>query len=62
MEAFHQTTDPQMHHRVVLSLPTSRAAYPPHLHSLLERTLASAQAHPDERIRDWATAVAHQEV
>ncbi|QQM47226.1 hypothetical protein JEQ17_42830 [Streptomyces liliifuscus] len=56
MRVFAEATDLRMSHRVLLDLPTSRAAYPPRLHNLLESTLASAQAHPDQRIRRWAAA------
>ncbi|WAU82572.1 hypothetical protein O1Q96_24210 [Streptomyces sp. Qhu-G9] len=62
MQVFAETTDLRMRHRVLLSLPTSRAAYPPHLHELLESTLASARAHPDQRIRRWAAAADHDAV
>ncbi|MFD0434832.1 hypothetical protein [Streptomyces chartreusis] len=46
MRVFAEATDPRMRDRVLLGLPTSRAAYPPRLHDLLESTLASAQAIP----------------
>ncbi|MEU9658968.1 hypothetical protein [Streptomyces chartreusis] len=52
-------TDLRMRHRVLLGLPTSRAAYPPRLHDLLESTLASARTHPDQHIRRWAAAAGH---
>ncbi|MFG2834257.1 hypothetical protein ACGFZH_03960 [Streptomyces zaomyceticus] len=56
MQVFSEATDLQMRHRVLLSLPTSPAAYPPSLHELLESTLASARVHPDPHIRRWAAA------
>ncbi|MFB8406321.1 hypothetical protein [Streptomyces sp. NPDC055912] len=56
MRVFSEVTDLQMRHRVLLSLPTSRAAYPPSLHELLESTIASARVHPDPHIRRWAAA------
>lgn len=62
MRVFAEATDLRMRHRVLLSLPTSRAAYPPHLHKQLEDTLASAQAHPDQHIRSWAAAAGHDAV
>ena len=60
MRVFAEATDLRMRHRVLLGLPTSRAAYPPRLHDLLESTLASAQIHPDPHIRRWAAAVDHE--
>ncbi|WP_406531185.1 hypothetical protein [Streptomyces sp. I8-5] len=62
MQVFAEATNLQMHHRVLLDLPTSRAAYPPPLHKLLESTLASARAHPDPYIRRWAAAADHEGV
>lgn len=62
MRVFAETTDLQMRHRVLLDLPTSRAAYPPSLHKLLESTLASARVHPDLHIRRWAAAADHEGV
>ncbi|MFI2317635.1 hypothetical protein [Streptomyces sp. CB00072] len=59
MQVFAEATDPQMRHRVLLDPPTSRAAYPPPLHELLESTFASARAHPDPYIRRWAAAADH---
>ncbi|MFG3492826.1 hypothetical protein ACIQ9R_05705 [Streptomyces sp. NPDC094447] len=56
MRAFAEATDLKMRHRVLLSLPTSRAAYPLPLHELLESTLASARLHPAPHIRRWAAA------
>ncbi|MEU6210845.1 hypothetical protein ABZ891_13120 [Streptomyces sp. NPDC047023] len=56
MRVFSEAKDLQMRHRVLLGLPTSRAAYPPSLHELLESTVASARAHPDPHIRRWAAA------
>ncbi|MGW3927544.1 hypothetical protein ACWECC_05515 [Streptomyces microflavus] len=56
LRVFAETTDLQMRHRVLLDLPTARAAYPPPLHKLLESTLESARAHPDPRIRRWGAA------
>ncbi|MFJ7587591.1 hypothetical protein ACIQZO_09405 [Streptomyces sp. NPDC097617] len=56
MRVFAETTDLRMSQRVLLNLPTSRAAYPPHLRTLLEGTCASARVHPDEHIRRWAAA------
>ncbi|MFE1443577.1 hypothetical protein [Streptomyces sp. NPDC058739] len=57
LRVFAESTDLQMRHRLLLNLPTSRTAYPPSLHKLLESTLASAQAHPDPHIRHWAAHV-----
>ncbi|WP_245237403.1 hypothetical protein RFN58_00360 [Streptomyces iakyrus] len=57
-----EATDLRMRHRVLLDLPTSRAAYPSDLHQLLESTLASARVHPDPHIRRWATAADHKGV
>jgi hypothetical protein len=54
MRVFARSTDPQTHHRVLLNLPTSHAAYPEHLHELLGHTIASARAHPGVHIRRWA--------
>lgn len=54
MLIFAETSDPQMHHRVLLDLPTSRDDYPKELHSLFETTLAIARAHPERPIRSWA--------
>ncbi|WP_329552928.1 hypothetical protein [Streptomyces sp. NBC_00696] len=62
MRVFAAATDLPMCHRVLLGLPTSRAAYPPRLHTLLESTLASAQTHPDRHIRRWAAAADHDAV
>ncbi|WP_432086309.1 hypothetical protein [Streptomyces sp. bgisy095] len=62
MRVFAEFTDLQMRHRVLLNLPTSRAAYPPPLHKLLESTLASARAHPDPYLRRWAAAADHEGV
>lgn len=59
MQVFAEATDPQMRHRVLLDPPTSRAAYPPPLHELLESTFASARAHPDPYLRRWAAAADH---
>ncbi|MEU9318456.1 hypothetical protein [Streptomyces sp. NPDC048295] len=59
MQVFAEATDLRMRHRVLLGLPTSHAAYPPRLHELLESTLASARAHPDQHIRRWAAAAEH---
>lgn len=56
MRVFAEATGLQMRHRVLLGLPTSRAAYPPYLHKVLENTLASARVHPDLHIRRWAAA------
>jgi hypothetical protein len=56
MQVFAEATDLRMCHRILLNLPTSREAYPPRLHDLLESTLATARAHPDEHIRGWAAA------
>lgn len=61
MRVFAEATDLRICHRVLLDLPTSRAAYPPPLHKLFESTLASARAHPDPYIRHWATAADHEE-
>ncbi|MFK0239196.1 hypothetical protein [Streptomyces vinaceus] len=57
-----EVTDLRMRHRVLLGLPTSRAAYPPHLHELLESTFTSAGVHPDPHIRRWAAAADREEV
>ena len=62
MRVFAGATDLRMRHRVLLDLPTSRAAYPPRLHKLLESTLASARAHSDPYIRRWAAAADHDAV
>lgn len=62
MRVFVEATDPRMRHRVLRGLPTSREAYPPRLHKLLESTLASAQADPDQHIRRWAAAADHDAV
>ncbi|MFB6630967.1 hypothetical protein ACFCWY_13795 [Streptomyces sp. NPDC056362] len=62
LRVFAEATDLQMRHRVLLDLPTSRAAYPPSLHELLESTLASARVHPDPHIRRWAAAADHKGV
>lgn len=62
LRVFAEDTDLRMRHRVLLGLPISRAAYPPRLHKLLESTLASARAHPDQHIRRWAAAAAHDTV
>ncbi|MES5820773.1 hypothetical protein [Streptomyces sp. RG80] len=59
MRVFAEATDLRMRHRVLLDLPTSRAAYPPHLHQLFASTLATAQAHPDQHIRRWAASAEH---
>ncbi|MFB7578894.1 hypothetical protein [Streptomyces hydrogenans] len=56
LRVFAEATDLRMRHRVLLDLPTSRTAYPPPLHKLLESTLASALVHPDPHIRRWAAA------
>ena len=60
LRVFADATDRQMRRRVLLGLPTSRAAYPPPLHELLESTLASARVHPDPHIRRWAAAADHE--
>ncbi|MEU7556006.1 hypothetical protein AB0B01_27370 [Streptomyces sp. NPDC044571] len=57
LHLYAQTADPQMHHRIVLNLPTSPEAYPPHLHELLEGTVAAAGTHPSRHIRAWAVEV-----
>ncbi|MGW5346297.1 hypothetical protein [Streptomyces sp. HUAS TT3] len=62
LRVFAESTDLRMRHRVLLDLPTSRAAYPPSLHELLESTLASARVHPDPHIRRWAAAADHKGV
>ncbi|MFF8513057.1 hypothetical protein ACF064_33830 [Streptomyces sp. NPDC015492] len=62
LRVFAEAADLKMRHRVLLDLPTSRAAYPPSLHELLESTLASARIHPDPRIRRWAAAADHKGV
>ena len=62
MRVFAEATDLRMRHRVLLGLPTSRAAYPSRLRELLETTLASAQARPDQHIRRWAAAAGHDAV
>ncbi|MFE5621146.1 hypothetical protein ACFQ8S_03700 [Streptomyces virginiae] len=62
LRVFAEAIDLPMRHRVLLDLPTSRAAYPPHLHELLETTVASARVHPDPHIRRWATAADHKGV
>ncbi|MFJ8164126.1 hypothetical protein ACIRBY_24795 [Streptomyces sp. NPDC096136] len=49
LRVFAEATDLRMRHRVLLGLPTSRAAYPPYLHELLESTLTSAGVHPAPR-------------
>ncbi|MGV9658655.1 hypothetical protein ACWDR5_16980 [Streptomyces koyangensis] len=56
LRVFAEATGLQMRHRVLLGLPTFRAAYPPPLHQLLESALASARVHPDPHIRRWAAA------
>ncbi|MFF3849793.1 hypothetical protein [Streptomyces sp. NPDC002328] len=58
MRVLAEATDLRMRHRVLHGLPTSRAAYPRRLHNLLDSTVASAQAHPDQHIRRWAAAAA----
>ncbi|MFD6243565.1 hypothetical protein [Streptomyces roseolus] len=62
MQVFAEATDPRMSRRVLLGLPTARAAYPPFLHELLKSTLASAHVHPDPHIRRWAAAANHESV
>ncbi|MCX4869074.1 hypothetical protein OHU11_39295 [Streptomyces sp. NBC_00257] len=62
LRVFTESTNLQMRHRVLLNLPTSRSAYPPSLHKLLESALTSARAHPDPHIRRWATAADHKGV
>ncbi|MFG2869535.1 hypothetical protein [Streptomyces sp. NPDC048338] len=59
MQVFAEATDQQMRHRVLLGMPTSRAAYPLSLHKLLENTLVSARAHADLHIGRWAAAADH---
>ncbi|MFI8825651.1 hypothetical protein [Streptomyces sp. NPDC053431] len=61
MRLFAELTDLPMRPRVLLNLPTSRAAYPPHLYQLRESTLATARAHADPHIRSWAAAAARGE-
>ncbi len=61
LRVFAEVTDLRMRHRVLLGLPTSRAACPPHLHELFESTLASAGVHPDPHIRRWAAAADREE-
>lgn len=61
MRLFAETADLRMRHRVLLDLPASRTAYPPRLHGLLESTRATARAHPDPHIRDWAAAADRDE-
>ncbi|MFD0353132.1 hypothetical protein ACFVHW_05180 [Streptomyces sp. NPDC127110] len=56
MRVFAEATDLRMRHRVLLDLPTSRAAYPPSMRALFDDTLASARSHPDPHIRRWASA------
>lgn len=62
MRAFAEATDPRTHHPLLLDLPTSRAAYPPHLHELLDSTREFARTHPDQYIRRWAAAGDHDVV
>ncbi|MFE9137691.1 hypothetical protein [Streptomyces sp. NPDC007355] len=61
LRVFAATTDLRMRHCVLRDLPTSHTAYPPHLHELLEGTLASARRHPDLHMRRWATGADHGE-
>ncbi|MFF4902503.1 hypothetical protein [Streptomyces sp. NPDC001068] len=56
MQVFAESTDLRIRHGVLLYLPTSRVAYPPHLHELFDTTLVSARADPDQHIRRWAAA------
>ncbi|MFG3526235.1 hypothetical protein ACGF8B_05795 [Streptomyces sp. NPDC047917] len=53
MRVFARSTDPQTRLRVLLNLPAARAAYPQHLHELLDHTIVSARTHPSEHIRRW---------
>lgn len=62
MRAFAEATDLRMHYRLLLDLPTSRSAYPPHLHELLHSTREFARAYPDQYIRRWAAAGDHDAV
>lgn len=56
MRVFARSTDPQTRLRVLLNLPTARAAYPQHLHELLDHTIVSARTHPSEHICRWGAA------
>ncbi|MFD0344791.1 hypothetical protein ACFVH0_40045 [Streptomyces sp. NPDC127117] len=56
MRVFARSTDPQTRLRVLLNLPTARAAHPQHLRELPGHTIASARTHPGEHIRRWAAA------
>ncbi|CAM5625667.1 hypothetical protein [Streptomyces badius] len=62
LRAFAESTDRQLRSRVLLGLPTCRAAYPSHLHELVESTLTFARIHPDPHIRRWAAAADHEKV
>ncbi|MFF7205462.1 hypothetical protein [Streptomyces sp. NPDC008141] len=61
LRVFAEATELRMRHRVLLGLPTSRAAYPQYLHELLESTLASARVHADPHTRRWVAAADHEE-
>jgi hypothetical protein len=57
LQVLTESTDVRMCHRVLYWLPTSHHSYPPPLHGLLEKALATARSHSDQRLRSWAAAV-----
>lgn len=59
MQVFAEAADPRMRRRLLLGLPTSRTAYPPRLHQLLDSTITSGRTQSDQQIRSWATATKH---
>lgn len=58
LRIFEDSDDLKTRRRVLLQLPASPSAYPPHLRALLEENVAVAQVHEDQHIRHWGNAVA----
>ncbi len=58
LRIFEHSDDLKTRRRVLLQLPASPTAYPPHLRGLLDENVAVAQVHEDQHIRHWGDAVA----
>jgi len=57
LRIFEDSDDLKTRRRVLLQLPASPSAYPPHLRGLLDENVAVARAHEDQHIRHWGDAV-----
>lgn len=58
LRIFEDSDDLKTRRRVLLQLPASPSAYPPHLRALLDENVAVAGLHEDPHIRHWGEAVA----